>query len=126
LDNTISNNKIGINVYGSTGTGINLWNENNTIKYNNITNNICGIYLEPISNIKIEKNNFISNIRHATFVLWFFIPNIYKWDSNYWNRPRILPKLIYGLNRAGLLYLPTSIPWINIDWRPASEPYDIP
>jgi hypothetical protein len=43
------------------------------------------------------------------------------WNHNYWNRPRILPKIIFG--KIELKF--TSIPLINIDWRPAKEPYDI-
>ncbi len=42
------------------------------------------------------------------------------WNENYWNRPRFLPKLIFG--RIGIYYL---APWINVDWHPAQEPYDI-
>jgi len=44
------------------------------------------------------------------------------WDQNYWNRLRILPKLIFGQLMIGSF----QMSWINIDWHPAQEPYDIP
>ena len=45
------------------------------------------------------------------------------WDGNYWEKARILPKLIFGTyhfenNRIWLH-------WFNVDWHPATEPYDI-
>jgi len=44
------------------------------------------------------------------------------WDSNYWDKwIGFGPKLIFG--RIGLNGL---IPWVNFDWHPAEEPYDIP
>jgi hypothetical protein len=43
-----------------------------------------------------------------------------KWDGNFWNEPRDKPVVIFG--SVGLVLLP----WINVDWHPAQEPYDIP
>jgi len=42
------------------------------------------------------------------------------WYQNYWNRPRILPKLIFGKFELGF----KTIPLINIDWHPARKPHD--
>jgi hypothetical protein len=65
----------------------------------------------------IYKNNFLDNKRHA-----FFEGNWRnKWKQNYWNRPRILPKLIFGEIKIGSKWLP----WFNIDWHPAKKLYDI-
>lgn len=50
-----------------------------------------------------------------------------KWSRNYWDRPRLLPKPIIGTRRIVInedLFL--DIPWVNFDWHPAQEPYDIP
>ncbi|UCD12972.1 MAG: right-handed parallel beta-helix repeat-containing protein, partial [Thermoplasmatales archaeon] len=106
--NTISNNWDGIDLYESSS---------NTITGNTISlNNRYGIHLEDSSNNTIQKNNFINNKRHA-----FFFNCKNTWKQNYWNRPRILPKLIFGKVEIGS----TMIPWINIDWRPALKPYDI-
>lgn len=101
----------------------------NIIKANSIYNNDMGIYLYASSFNLILRNNFIGNQRDAFFRL---CKNF--WMLNYWNRPRILPKFIFGyihrprllpkliLGRFGILSL---IPGVNIDWRPALRPYDI-
>jgi len=65
---------------------------------------------------KIYSNNFINNGRSATFRLLSFFN---KWDGNYWGEPRTLPYPIIGC--LGL-FIPS---WVNFDWHPASEPYDI-
>ena len=87
----------------------------NTIDHNIISSNNKGIYFEKANNNSINNNNFLKNNRHALF---YQCTNI--WESNYWNRPRVLPKIIFG--RIGKYFL---IPWFNIDWHPALKPYDI-
>ncbi len=42
-----------------------------------------------------------------------------SWNQNYWNQPHMFPKLFFG--KIGKFSL---IPWINVDWYPAQEPYD--
>ncbi len=78
-----------------------------------------GIFLEEVYEINISLNTFMKNIVHARF----FNMGIYSntWDQNYWGRPRILPKPIFGLK-----YLYSLIPgFVVFDWHPAQEPYDI-
>jgi len=117
-----SSNQIFHNVItNNTRYGINFWSfasSNNIIFRNSITDNKFGIKLTNSSNNKINSNNFIRNQRQAKFI---GCKN--TWEANYWNRMRFLPKLIFG--RLGMHGLSYDIPWINIDWRPASEPYDI-
>jgi len=111
-DNNISNNRDGIYLYSSN---------HNTITGNNIiSNNNYGINISSSSNT-ILKNNFLDNKRHAFFKNCKNCTN--TWEQNYWNRPRILPKLIFGTIELGSIWI--RIPWFNIDWRPAQEPYDI-
>jgi len=103
-----------------TTVGIELWDSHNCrILYNKISNNKEGIYLFYSNDNLIQKNDFHDNERDA-----FFIGGILKgkniWKQNYWNRPRILPKLIFGR-----IIIYTLVTWINIDWTPAKEPYDI-
>jgi parallel beta-helix repeat protein len=99
-----------------TNPGIELWDTHNChIFNNNISDNLWGISLLYSSRNTIQKNNFFDNLVHASFRSL----RRNKWKQNYWNRPRILPKLIFGLND----FRPEI--WINIDWRPAQEPYDI-
>jgi len=76
------------------------------------------LYLVLSSHNQIVNNNFISNRFEARFLL----SDYNRWSGNYWNRLRILPKLIFGTIKIGSI----SIPWFNIDWRPALRPYDIP
>lgn len=44
------------------------------------------------------------------------------WKQNHGNRPRILPKLIFGTIQINT----TTNPWRNFDLRLALKPYDIP
>jgi parallel beta-helix repeat protein len=121
--NTISNNGIGINIQAS---------KFNNINGNTISNNGKGISLYCVPDIGwianafnfniILKNNFIDNEQDAYFSNSFF--NI--WILNYWNRPRILPKVIIGeIQGEGWGSPPDPITLFNIDWRPALRPYDI-
>ncbi len=104
-DNTITKNQNGTifsagsynNIYGNTfsynqeyGLGLIMWCNENTI----------------------HQNNFIGNKINA----FFFLSALNDWNRNYWNRPRILPKPIFGL--MGI------IPWLNFDLRPLRIPYD--
>jgi len=88
----------------------------NDIYENNIINNKVGIILNEESRFnKIARNNFIRTILCARFSR---LSCFNEWDGNYWNRPRLLPKPIIG--SIGFI-----VPWINFDWHPAKEPYDI-
>ena len=43
-----------------------------------------------------------------------------SWNENYWDRYRILPKVIFGTTG---FYL-GIIPRLNFDWNPAQIPYE--
>ena len=109
----LSNKKIGVLFTMATMPG--LQSENNSVYYNIIQKNTMGIFLEFSPLNKINYNNFYQNIVDASFGF----STLTSWNHNYWNRPRILPKPIIGT----ILYY---YPWINFDWHPAKEPYDIP
>ena len=105
--NKFYNNKIGVHLYKDC--------RYNNIEENTIKNNQIGILLQYKSCYNnITKNNIQKNL----------IPALYRrckinyWNQNYWNRPRILPKLIPG---TGLL----GFPRLNYDWHPAKQPYEI-
>ena len=109
---------------------------NNMITYNEFSRNEMGINLsyytffvpEGNENNMISKNNFLDNKNHANTVvttpLIITFVNRNKWRQNYWDKPRILPYIIKGSRSIGF-FTNFFIPWINIDWHPASEPYDI-
>jgi parallel beta-helix repeat protein len=90
-----------------------------SIIQNNISSNYgYGIYLQKSNNNIISRNNFENNPCHA------YYKNTWrnKWVNNYWDTwIGIGPKIIYGhIDKLGI------IPWVNFDWHPAQEPYDIP
>jgi parallel beta-helix repeat protein len=122
LQNTIiSNNNYGIYLEGSSY---------NVIRDNIISKNYIGIYLTdtqgPFGSVfrttgnEISKNNFPNNIRNAK-LYYLTLREVNTWRNNYWNRPRILPKLIFGF----MWSYPLLVPWFEIDWKPAFIPHAI-
>jgi len=122
--NTInSNNGNGITIclMGKYPPGIRIPSKFNTITGNTISlNNRYGIRIYNSGGNTILKNNFIDNERDAFFDDSF----LNQWKQNYWNRPRILPYFIFGEIWIEI-FGDIEIRWINIDWNPAQEPYDI-
>jgi parallel beta-helix repeat protein len=138
-NNTIKNNNIGIGSYvaymsqqGSENNliennmisfnrlGIWVWYGSHLIRNNTITFNVKGVKLDGEN--EICYNSFKHNGRNA---VTHSIQN--EWYNNYWNRPRILPYPILG--KVGIIstffYWFYLFPWIQFDWHPAQEPYDI-
>jgi len=112
--NTINNN-----ICWQSDIGIKIdYSENNHISRNNITmNKDKGVLLFKSNNIEITQNNFINNPEHASFKKC----KETKWNENYWDDLTFTPKLIFG--KIGPLF--GLVPWVNFDWRPATEPYNI-
>jgi hypothetical protein len=86
-----------------------------SIELNNICYNVKGIELYDVHNSYIIKNNFILNIKPFNCFNGFYcfsgLDNFV--NLNYWNRPRLLPKLIWNL-------------WgPKFDFHPAFKPYNI-
>ena len=119
-------NEVYENIFKNNMCGIGWYNisEDNHV-YNNIfeTNEYYGIFLRgESSNNIIEYNNFIDNKDNDAY---FYIKNFIshnKWRQNYWSTSRFLPKIITG---RIMLWGEKSIPWMNLDWRPAKEPCDL-
>ena len=114
FNHIFSNKEIGIlftweAFYGSVG---------NSVYYNIIQKNTNGIHLDTSGLNKINCNNFYQNSVDASFI----ISSWNNWNNNYWDRPRIFPKFPKPI--IGRMFL--GFPWINFDWHPATEPYDIP
>jgi len=115
--NNILNNSVGLYISGS---------DFNIITSNSISLNFRGIEIRDLyvgwgkyddsKRNKCFRNNIISNNENAYFVY----SNILRgntWRYNYWDRPQLLPKFIFG--EMG------SNTWFNVDLRPALNPYDI-
>jgi parallel beta-helix repeat protein len=138
--NVVTKNANGISLAGSTEIFINrntvvsniyngIWlsdAENCVISWNQVRDHgKWGIYLEFASNNTFQYNNIIE----AGYGLAYFtnhrIPD--KWYNNYWNRPRVFPKMIFGNRMFNWEDLEHAfcLPWVMVDWFPAQEPYDI-
>jgi parallel beta-helix repeat protein len=108
IGNEIFDTKRGVLIEGSiTKTRV----SNNTIRDNEL-----GIYVMLGFNTLINRNNFIDNQLEATFSSFGFILGRINWNNNYWGKVLHHPKFILGT-----VFI---LPWIQIDWRPAQEPYD--
>ena len=109
VGNTVSNCKVGIS--------LSRMSVRNNISSNFLNNNGRGVFLYTgsLQNM-INKNNFIDNEMNAGFVT-MAVYN--QWDENFWDKPRYLPYPVIG---RLVLFI---IPWVNFDWHPAQEPYDI-
>jgi len=127
LKNSNRNTIIGNDINHNREYGIDLWiSSYNYIIDNNISNNnptgfyYAGLSLFDHSNgNNISHNNFIKNrVSQAEFENSFFN----HWNYNYWDDWNGRgPKIIPGIFQRKLIF----IFWINFDWHPAQEPYDI-
>jgi parallel beta-helix repeat protein len=114
------NNIITGNIVKRCNEGICLIGNSNLAKQNVLEDNVYGLTIfDSFFNV-IKQNNFLNNrMADAYFYIGLYtIPLPSIWNNNYWGRPRIFPKPIFGF------YL-SFIPWITFDWNPAEEPYDI-
>ncbi len=156
-----SNNEIYGNIIKSklerevnNGIYITYHSNSNIIKNNIISNFLIGILIDYSLNIQVERNHFEGNYYNDIALQWGYFCKItcnnfmsntkereidYEWafttkfDSNYWNGPRTVPKFVFGI-----IYIPYidifgpflfdafPFPVFRIDWHPAQEPYDIP
>jgi parallel beta-helix repeat protein len=110
---------------------------NNNIIGNNIANNSEGISFFNSRNNIILKNNLINNSRniYINFEIYCINETILcnnTWSQNYWNRVRILPKIIFQVIELRPFWFPSNwlkygyfipIPVLNFDWQPSKEPY---
>jgi parallel beta-helix repeat protein len=102
-NNTVLNNNVGIMLIRQA--------HHNVISENEIIGGIYGIRLAASDNNVITNNSLRNNRISASFQSC--LKN--SWQHNYWNRPRLLPKIIFGSRIFGKIV----IPWINIDPYPA-------
>lgn len=111
FDNVISNNIISHN----SKHGVMLQRCAHDFILNNEFSSTDGIavYINDAANNDINYNNFLNNKINA----FVFQGPVNYWEGNYWDRPRVFPKIIFSLI--------TIIPWVNFDWHPVKEPNDI-
>ncbi len=104
---------------------------NNYVSDNHISNNNPnGLNVLYSYKIFITRNNFVDNVNNAFFSngWWRRKFNVNRWYRNYWSDSKtggFLPKIIPGeIEVLGIIFYHT-IPWFDIDLRPANKPYDI-
>ncbi len=68
---------------------------------------------------RILKNNFMGLNIFTKFKILDSSASFTDWNNNYWGRFKILPKLLFGIDKNGI---PSQL---KIDWDPAKRPYDI-
>ena len=130
LENTFTRNTYGIQLKENANK--------NTINKNIIQRNKCGIYaVDSIENMIIKnelianrgfhlltggifflrsfnntvhQNNFKRNFPNARFII-----SNNTWSNNYWNRPRVSKKSIFGIGSD-------ILPWVNYDYNPSFFP----
>lgn len=111
-NNVVSKNRIYKN---SVGLKISLISSENIIKNNIISYNLIGVLLRSFSNNNaIENNTFKRNLLSSIFTNC----STNKWNHNYWDRPRLFPKIIFGFKTIGRM----PVPWMNVDRSPAKTP----
>jgi len=124
--NRIQDNNIGVFIQHSG---------NHRIIGNTFTHNDKGIALFISQDCSITNNNFINNTIQGSFQYFILLQKHPRnnWDGNYWDDwHSMLPKPIKGTKewilfalRPGAVY---TIPfkWVNFDWHPTKQPYEIP
>jgi len=113
-NNAIKNNTIESN----RNFGILLWKAHDNIVFGNTIKaykqrSIC---LKNSNNNIISQNNFMKDTIPPHSINFFYSYDN-KWNGNYWNRARLLPKPIFGREGAEGL-----IPVVDFDWHPLKEP----
>jgi len=73
------------------------------------------------SHMIFKKNNIIR--KYSSYNMDFMVfDSTIRFNNNYWNRPRLLPKVIFGWR---IIDDDRITPKLFVDWRPAVRPYDI-
>jgi nitrous oxidase accessory protein len=112
-DNVFTNNSL----YGFIITNA----QGNIIASNRIQGSNEGIRLFMANKTIFQYNNFIKNNCSA----FFENSSFNRWRQNYWDdHIGIWPKCIHGLMRIPWNKIKV-VRWINIDWSPALNPYNI-
>lgn len=114
-----SNNVVYQNDLHHNSYGIFLYNKshNNTILENKIYDNAIGIKLQKTPYDNIIRNN---TIRRCPVAAMSICRSKNTWDHNYYNRPHILPKLIFSYRMIGKIPVPFFV--TGFDLNPAVRP----
>jgi len=120
-----SNNIISGNIFlnNFVGLGFIYCRENNLTK-NSFKSNGGILFFETSTCNLVSYNNF--KYTYKSFNLNIIsVESDNKWFKNFWNRPRLLPKIIWNFKTSKLKNLPLMPTFPDIDWRPAIKPNEI-
>jgi len=139
LGSHVWNNIIERNIIEDNSCGLRITDEASStlIHHNTIINNEnYGIMVDDSYYTTVEKNNIFGNHQDVSFKYFEYPGNLrktfVKLRRNYWGSSQSLPKFFSG--KIGFIIgidIETGeniilwIRWIEIDWHPAREPYDI-
>lgn len=120
-----SNNIFSVNILSNNFYGLTFYySRNNKVSKNSFqTNDFNFIFLNSSCNI-ISNNNFRYNFRRFNHRIISTESNN-RWFRNFWNRPRLLPVIIWNIKSAEFKYFPIIPTSPDIDWFPAKIPNDI-
>jgi parallel beta-helix repeat protein len=122
----ISSNK---NIFSGNTFSKNSWGlsfglcEENKVTKNSFDNNYFNMLFVNSSFNTFSYNNFKYKFRYGIInhnIVSTESDN--KWFRNYWNRPRILPLLIWNFDFGRCRYFPFFPTSPDVDWRPALKP----
>jgi hypothetical protein len=94
----------------------------NKISNNYFENNILSICFLNSTDNQITYNNFYYQMNLNRNI--FSMSSDNEWIGNFWNRPRLLPVIIWDV----IFRLPLrrfKLSSLDIDWRPAKKPNDL-
>jgi parallel beta-helix repeat protein len=136
------NNIIERNIIEENSYGLNIKEvaDHTIVHYNTIINNSdYGIVVNSCHNTVVEKNNIFGNHQNAFFIIYFnslkdWPEDKITWSKNYWGKTPLRHMTIHGLMEIYIIFgqpppphdpIWHDIKWLNFDWQPAQEPYDI-
>ena len=124
----VNENKIYYNNFLTCKIAMELEGNENIIQWNEFSGCLhYGIFEYTGRQNEIHFNNFMNN-NISAFFHWVF-PSICinHWNENYWDdHHTFFPKIISGiLQFRDSDVSPWYISWMNFDWHPAQDPYDI-
>jgi hypothetical protein len=124
------------NIIRRCGIGIHCGGDNNILYGNDIENCAIGIQNGGCGTI-ITKNNLKNYSQNRFWFTGLFGERLFEgfkksiWVGNYWDTwSGVGPKMISGYKILMIylnpyVFIPIFIPWVDFDWHPANEPYDI-
>lgn len=120
FQNNLFRKNIYVGLYIGNSTDISV--EHNVFEENggSFHPHLGAVHIISSNSIEVRQNNFIGNIKGAAYFDSCKRKAI-LWEGNYWDQPRMLPKMIPGIS----LYILLVFYRFDVDWHPAQKPYEI-